>query len=503
MSPRRPVRRRSYLLVYAVIAFVLVLAHGPLLDLPYYWDEAGQFIPAALDIYHSGALIPHSTVPNVHPPGLMTALAAAWHVAGLSIITTRVFMLLVAALGVLFAFLLAIELSRGAPGTPALMAAALLCACPLFFAQSMLAQLDMPAMALTALALLLFLQNRIRGSALACVALVLVKETGLAAVLVCAGWLIFEKRTREALWYLLPTAVLAAWLAGLRAATGHWLGNSEFADYNVFYSLEPLRLLTAILRRAYYLFAGSGHFIGTAAVAWAFGRMPLFRYRAWRVAGSFVLLHSLAVSALGGAVLERYLLPVLPVLYAAFALALLAIAERTRAYVVGSLFACLIAANFINPPYPFPFENNMQFVSFVDLEQAVAGTIERLPGTVAAPFPLSAGLRHPELGIAGRSHRVIEVQGFRKADVEKLREQRPDLAIVYDTTWDPFGLFTRGPLREWLGRLYGYEPSLSPEDAAQALQMRVLHQWEERGLMMSLLARTEIKKAGSAREPAF
>src|SRR5579872_3734792 len=160
---RPPVRLRSYALAFGLIALFLLLAHGPLLDLPFYWDEAGQFIPASLDLFRAHSWIPFSTVPNVHPPGVMAYLAAWWSIFGFSVVDTRVAMLLLAAVGAVCALLLAIELTRGAPGTPALGALVLLCLSPLFFAQSMLAQLDMPAMCGSVLALLLFVQNRFRA----------------------------------------------------------------------------------------------------------------------------------------------------------------------------------------------------------------------------------------------------------------------------------------------------------------------------------------------------
>ncbi len=191
---RRRVRPSSYLLIFAAAALAMIASHLPLVQLPYYWDETGQFIPAATDLYQTGALISHSATPNVHPPAVMAWLALAWHVFGFGILTTRVAMLLLAAFGVLATFLLAIELARGIPGAPAFAAVAMLFLCPLFYAQSMLAQLDMPAMAFTALALLLFLQNRFRAAALTCVALVMVKETGIVVPLVFGAWLLFEKR---------------------------------------------------------------------------------------------------------------------------------------------------------------------------------------------------------------------------------------------------------------------------------------------------------------------
>ena len=175
-------------------------------------------------------------------------------------------MLLLAALAVLIAFLLAIELCRNVRGAPAFVAVFLLCVSPLFFAQAMLAQLDMPAMLFTGLALLLFLQDKTLPAALACTALVLVKETGVLAPLVFGGWLLYERRAREAAWFLLPSAVLGAWVALLALHTGHLLGNSEFARYNLYYPLHPVRLAFALGRRLYYLFVQDFAWVGTIAI---------------------------------------------------------------------------------------------------------------------------------------------------------------------------------------------------------------------------------------------
>jgi len=94
--------------LYFFLAFTgLTLAiHLPYLTLPFFWDELGQFVPAALDLYHDGAWIPHSAAPNVHPPGVMALLALVWRAVGFSIMATRLTMLLLASAGTLFSFLL-------------------------------------------------------------------------------------------------------------------------------------------------------------------------------------------------------------------------------------------------------------------------------------------------------------------------------------------------------------------------------------------------------------
>jgi 4-amino-4-deoxy-L-arabinose transferase-like glycosyltransferase len=456
MSPRPRVRTRSYALAFFVIASFLILGHSPLLRLPFYWDEIGQFVPAALDIFRHGAWIPVSTVPNVHPPGVMAYLAAVWSIVGYSILATRVSMLLLASFGALVSLLLAIELTRGTTGTPAFAALCLLCLSPLFFAQSMLAQLDMPAMGLSVLALLLFLQNRFRDSGLACLALVLVKETGIVAPVLFGSWLLAERGKRalhDALWFLLPVAALLGWLAMLHHATGNWLGNPAFADYNVREPLQPARFLLAAVRRIYYLFIGSGHFIGTLLLIRAWPRMPLFHNRAWRITASFAALHVLLVSLLGGAVLERYLLPVLPILYIAFAASLRAVRPLHRHIALLALLACLIVANFVNPVYPFPYENNLAFVSFVQLQQEAAAAVEADGDAVTATvFPMSDALRNPDFGFVKSARKVIDMADFQPFAIAKLESQVPDAVVVLPHAWDPLHLLRVPAIEDFLER---------------------------------------------------
>ncbi len=494
---RRRVRPQRYLLIYALVAAVLILAHGPLLELPYYWDEAGQFIPAATDLYTSGSWISHSATPNVHPPGVMVWLALAWHLFGFAIVTTRLAMLVLAAFGVLTAFLLSIELSRGSPGTPAFAAAMLLCLSPLFYAQSMMALLDMPAMAFTSLALLLFLQNKLRASALACVALVLVKETGIVVPLVFAAWLGYEGRKseesrKEALWFAVPLLPLVLWLIALRYFTGNWFGNAEFGNYNLSFPLNPGRLAYALFRRLYYVLIGSGHIIGTVVVLYAWKRMPLLRDRPWRVAATVMIAHVVTVSVLGGAVLERYLLPVLPILYAAFAVSMRAVAERPGRILTGCLAGCLVLANFINPPYPFPFENNLMFVGFVDAQRQAAFAADTYAGEVATTFPMTTALAHPNNGFLMLPHPVRELPDFRRTTIAALKDNPPPLMLVYNTELDPWHVQSTQAFQWFFGRFYAYERPMTAEEISSELNMRMARRWDNHGFSMFLLVSDKV-----------
>ncbi|MDQ6675943.1 MAG: hypothetical protein M3Z09_01455 [Acidobacteriota bacterium] len=483
MDEARRIRPGVYIFFFALITAVVFLIHAPLFRLRFYWDEVGQFVPASLDLFQFGAWIPFTTVPNIHPPGVMAYLAGFWHLSGYSVVATRVAMLLLGSLGALFTFLLAIEMGRETPGLPAFTALLFLVLSPLFVAQSMMAQLDMPAMVFTTLGLLLFLQNRMRSAALACVALVMAKETGLALPALFGFLLLRERRWREALLFTAPLAPLAVWLFALHRATGHWGGNASFEQYNAFYSLHPVRFGLALARRFYYLFVGSGHWVGTAAVVWVWRHTRLFRTRAWGVAGLFAAAHILLISAFGGAVLERYLLPLLPLLYIAFAAGLAAVPGAWRLVGTAMLTVMLIAANFLNPLYPFPWENNLGFASFVTLDQKAADYVaDRYPGAVIATmFPLAGVLRRPDFGYVPHAMKIRETEDFSLKSLRDLEKNPPDALVVYSTTWDPLHLLENRWVRAFLVKYYGYERQATASEIVKMLPMHSAARWTMAG----------------------
>src|SRR6202522_4294505 len=95
------------LLLFALFFAGLMLLHAPLLRLPYFWDEAGYYVPAARDLFLTDTLIPQSTPSNAHPPLVMAWLALNWHVFGYSTLVTRTAMLRRRAFSLLGLFQLA------------------------------------------------------------------------------------------------------------------------------------------------------------------------------------------------------------------------------------------------------------------------------------------------------------------------------------------------------------------------------------------------------------
>src|SRR5208282_5186355 len=143
-KPFRPVASAcvQQFFLFALFFTGLMLLHAPLLRLPYFWDEAGYYIPAARDLFLTGTLIPQSTLSNAHPPLVMAWLALAWRVVGYSTLVTRTAMLALSAFSLLGLF----RLSRIAANLPVAWATtALVAIYPVYFTQSSMALVDLPA----------------------------------------------------------------------------------------------------------------------------------------------------------------------------------------------------------------------------------------------------------------------------------------------------------------------------------------------------------------------
>src|SRR6185503_2931354 len=172
LQPSRWVRAAGLWLVFFLL---LIAAHARMLRLPYFWDEAGYYIPAARDLL-GGSLIPHSTPSNAHPPLVMAWLALMWKIFEQSIPVTRCSMLALAAFSLTGFFRLAKTASNA---TVAILATVLLSIYPVFFAQSSLAQVDLPAAGLTFWGLEAYLRKRPVGTMLWFSLAALAKETAI------------------------------------------------------------------------------------------------------------------------------------------------------------------------------------------------------------------------------------------------------------------------------------------------------------------------------------
>jgi 4-amino-4-deoxy-L-arabinose transferase-like glycosyltransferase len=486
----RSIRFSTFLLA-AAVALLVFLAHLPYFGLPYFWDELGQFVPASLDILHDGAWIPHSTVPNAHPPGVMAYLALVWRIAGYSIPATRLSMLALAATAAIFTYFLGVELSQRRAA--ALLAVVFLLVDPLFYAQSMLAQLDMPAMLFTVLSLWLFLTDRHAAAAAACTALVLAKETGALLPLIFIVVLYRDpSRSKYAAYYLAPFAALAIWFAALWHSTGYLFGDPGFTQYNTTYSLNPVRAAVSLLRRVFYLFIDDFRWVGSLAIVFAWKRSRIYATRAWKIVWCFIAAHILLVSLLGGAELERYLLPILPLVYIAMGAGFQLLRPRWRIVAAAALASGLFAGFFLNPPFPFPYENNLALVDFVELHRAAAQFLEKsFPAkTVYTAWPLTQALRNPAFGYVDRPLSAAETSDLHFSTLNALNPQAVDVLVLYSRTWEPrWGILQWPALRHFLSRFYEYEREMTPAEVHQHFGLLPVQRWTQGGQWIEIFAR--------------
>jgi Dolichyl-phosphate-mannose-protein mannosyltransferase len=465
--------------------------HAPLLRLPYFWDEAGYYVPAARDLRLTGSLIPHSTVSNAHPPLLMTYLALWWKVAGFAPLVTRTAMLLAASVALLGLF----RLAETVANTEVAVATTILTALyPVFFAQSSLVHLDLAAAGLTFWGLRAYVKGRRWETALWFSLAALTKETAILAPLALFAWELLspslplldadkarQGRTRG--WLLVPLLPLAAWYVFHYRQTGFVFGNPEFFRYNVEATIQPLRILLALLVR---LWQTAGYFhllLLTLAALFAMwlpplrdpgGERPRIALDVQLAMLSVIVAYVVAMALVGGAELARYVLPVVPLV---ILVCVSTLWRRVRLWrgVVAIVALMFVSGWFINPLYGFAPEDNLAYRDYILLHQHAEEFLEaRYPmARVLTAWPASDELTRPYLGYVTRPMRVVRIEHFAAEQLMSATDLRSDfeVALVFSTKYEP-----PHPLLEhwrlwqaWKARYFDYHRDVPPAAAAQIL----------------------------------
>ncbi len=252
-----------FLLFFAAVA----VSHLPLLQLPYFWDEGGYYIPAALDFYHTGQLVPHFT--NAHPPLPNILLGTLWHIVGYHIVATRLLVCAFAASALLAIFRLT---QRLLDASAAVTITLLTAVYPIWFAQSSLAHADIFAAAFTLWAFALYLPatasdapHYLSVAALFSLASLsketsILEPTTLAALelaLLLRDWRSPLLRRRHLGWVAalsFPALPLVAWFAYHHHVTGFTFGNPEYLRYNATANFTTTHILQAVRYRFLHLF---------------------------------------------------------------------------------------------------------------------------------------------------------------------------------------------------------------------------------------------------------
>jgi hypothetical protein len=513
---------RSHAGLLAACIAAVVLLHLPQLKLPYYWDEAGYYVPAARDLYLTGDPIPRSTHTNPHPPLLAAYLAASWKLFGFSPLVTRLAMAALAG-ATLYALLLLAPLA--ASPAAGLWAALWTLTTPVFFAQSTLAHLDIAAAPGLLLSVYFYLRRRLAACVLAGTLLCLVRETGVAVVLTLAAFEFYkQKRDRRngrqeaggrrqgmgdcllppasCFPLLLPLLPLATWFLYLRYRTGLWLGDAYFANYNVFRVLHPARWALQFTKRAYQLGFADFHWVATALIVAAVWRNVVTGRRPVRQPGGLsplaaVMAVYLALLSVFGAPLHRYLLPIVPLFLLLAARAAFQLHFRGRNAVLALLPVAFVVCWFWNPPYMFAHEDNLSYADYVRLHKETAPLLEDLPpGTrILTAWPASDELSRPWLGYVRRSLATVEVAEFTRPELERVAPDSFDIVFLFSRESNPqwFDRFPR--LARLEAHFFGFQRQAPPEWIEQRFALRRVVHIEFRGQWVEIWAKSHIPDA--------
>ncbi len=355
----------------------------------------------------------------------------------------------------------------------------------------------------------------------------LAKETAIITPMALLGWellcplLIGEQWQGEAWCFqgrnwlrsislLLCTAPLLLWFAYHHHRTGFWLGNPEYLRYNLGATLTPLRVALAMLIRLWHLLGYLNLFVLTIFTAYAMSQparrerdgsyRPRITAAVQLVFAVVIAAHVLALSILGGAVLARYMLPVLPLV---ILICVSTLRRRLRHWVwcVVAVSAAFVFALLTPPPYRIAPEDTLLYRDYVILHaQAENEIAQRFPhARVLTAWPASDEMTRPFLGYVQQPMNVIRVENFSEAEMGKVARatEEFDVVFLFTTKWEP-----PRPLLQSLAfgkalqqRFFDYHEDVTPERAAAMLGGRIVRYENRNNEWVAIIAIERIENA--------
>jgi hypothetical protein len=308
----------------------------------------------------------------------------------------------------------------------------------------------------------------------------------------------------------LPMLVLAAWYAYHRFRTGFTFGNPEFFRYNVRATMHPLRMLLALGMRLWQVFGYMNLWALTLAAILAMWRPALPNGRGERprielqVQYAFLaigVVYIIAMAMVGGAVLARYMLPIIPLVIIVFISTLW---RRVRAWrlLVAVIAFMFVASLFVNPPYGFSLEDNFAYRDYILLHQDAAHFLEsRYPhATTLTAWPANDELTRPYLGYVHHPIRVVRIDDFTLEQLVSGADSGVsfDVALVFSTKYQP----PHPLLEHWLWwqeakiHFFDYHHDLPPSVAAHILGGDVVFEEHRNGQWIAVI---EVQQMHDAR----
>jgi len=215
---------------------------------------------------------------------------------------------------------------------------------------------------------------------------------------------------------------------------------------------------------------------------------------------AIIAAYVVAMAVVGGAVLARYMLPVVPLVIILWVSTL---RRRVRLWrvIIAIVALAFVNALFINPPYGFSIEDNLAYRDYILLHQQAEDYVEaRYPmARVLTAWPASDELTHPYLGYVTRPMRVFRIEDFTVEQLMAASEVRSnfDVALVFSTKYEPpHSWFERWPQwQQWKAEFFGYHRDVPPAAAAQILGGQLVYNDLRNGQWVGVIETNQIQEA--------
>ena len=294
---------------------------------------------------------------------------------------------------------------------------------------------------------------------------------------------------------ILPALPLALWFTYHYYRTGYIFGNPEFFRYNVGTTMVPLRVLLAALRRLWQVLGYMNLWVLTVMMIAAMllppiaddgsnngSLRPRIAIPAQLMMLALVLAHVVMHSLIGGAVLARYMMPVVPLVILVAVSTLWRRVQHWK-WAVAFVGLTFVVGWFVPPITAYAPEDNLTYASYVRLHQDAARYIEtHYPhGRVLTAWPASDELTHPYLGYVQKTVAVVSLENF---SLEQLRLAQQsgeyDAALLFSTK-------LQRPRMRWKAweeankRFFDLHEEMPPDVAARLLGGRIVMQEAQNG----------------------
>ncbi len=390
-------------IVFFAFSFLLVLIlKSPIINMPFQWDALGYVMPSGL-WFKTHSFLSIAMPDYGHPPLLFWILGLTYRIFGITRVVPHLINIIFSFIGVYYTYLLGKHLHSRRTG---IIASMLLFFSPLYFAQSGILNTDLPAAAMTVVALYYALRDELKAFIPSAVMLVLFKETGVLLLIALLPYLIYRRYAfKKIAGYMSPFLATAAWLIFYKSKTGEFFYFRHVASMkSVLYSSTYFK--TMAVRYFGMLFVSDFNFLLTLIMISALA-VYLFRKGRAGLKSEYIpiillfLLYIIFYSAYNQS-LPRHILPLFPLLYLAGARATDFIFKK-YSYAVLLLFVILFIIQWSgtrNLACGCDLETNMEYLDLIRThEQAARFISQNFPDArVLTSWPQIFELGQPEAG---------------------------------------------------------------------------------------------------------